>query len=497
MPAAYRRPLLLLAVLLPLLAVAALLLPRAVARDDAGASPVLGNLSARLDPSDPRRGEPIRVLFYGQSITRQDWWRGAAAHLQRRFPQQAFEFRNLAIGGHDAQRLVRLVASDVLPYQPDLVVFHVYGDPAALAEAIRQIRSGTVADVLIANDHLVHDDEVAEERRRWALVNSGVLRRVGTATGWLSAGSTWQAWRNHVFLPDLAARYGLGLLDVRDGWARTVAGGGGRAADYLADAIHLNDRGIRLMERLVVDQLDQLLDRHLVPAPMGSALRAPRVRAVPADCGAPAAVRGYRTDLVVAGLPPPDGPAVRLDGERIETLAALHWVDRATPLPGTDFPALLRVRLDGPRVVPGRYTVELLQRLPGGAYLLRVSAPGAGAPMPGRTDEPLVLPRQGVRIDPADWNIAYAEQVYGIADFSGHAVGFGVHGPAGGPRALRPVDAASGRAAVTVFRATANASRSVCLPGWPQPGAQLVEYRAPLSCRLGGWLGCRLERNGA
>ena len=43
---------------------------------------------ALLATSTPQHHNTVRILFYGQSITEQDWWHEVAADLKRRFPER-------------------------------------------------------------------------------------------------------------------------------------------------------------------------------------------------------------------------------------------------------------------------------------------------------------------------------------------------------------------------------------------------------------------------
>ncbi|MFO0928320.1 MAG: hypothetical protein U0736_14990 [Gemmataceae bacterium] len=53
--------------------------------------------------STPQSRNTVRVLFYGQSITEQDWTRRVAADLRRRFPHAHLVIENRAIGGFAAR----------------------------------------------------------------------------------------------------------------------------------------------------------------------------------------------------------------------------------------------------------------------------------------------------------------------------------------------------------------------------------------------------------
>ncbi|MEQ8961360.1 MAG: hypothetical protein RLP02_26125, partial [Coleofasciculus sp. C2-GNP5-27] len=106
-----------------------------------------------LSQSNPLKRHTVRVLFYGQSITRGNWWKEVAADLKRRFHDAEIVTKNLAIGGFAAQRLVLNVERDILSFYPDLVIFHVYGNHYKYEEIIQAMRVLTTADIAIQTDH--------------------------------------------------------------------------------------------------------------------------------------------------------------------------------------------------------------------------------------------------------------------------------------------------------------------------------------------------------
>jgi hypothetical protein len=109
--------------------------------------------------STPQERHTVRVLFYGQSITEQAWWKMVADDLRRRFPDAHLVIENRAIGGHAAQLLVKTAEADLYPFQPDLLIFHVYGSHIEYENIIRRVRERTTADILMTTDHITKDDQ--------------------------------------------------------------------------------------------------------------------------------------------------------------------------------------------------------------------------------------------------------------------------------------------------------------------------------------------------
>jgi hypothetical protein len=103
--------------------------------------------------STPTDRKVLKVLFYGQSITRSGWHKSVVEHWRQKYPYTDFEVQNRALGGFASQALVRATEQDIQAFYPDLIIFHVYGDHRAYERIIRLIRSLTAADVIVQTDH--------------------------------------------------------------------------------------------------------------------------------------------------------------------------------------------------------------------------------------------------------------------------------------------------------------------------------------------------------
>lgn len=133
--------------------------------DEIAAAPAAANPSVRHIQRTMRSlagernpGEPVRILFYGQSITAQPWWREVVDDLRRRYPAAKIEAHNRAIGGFISPALRRTAAHDLYPHYPDLLVFHVYGDLENHEAIINEVRETTTAEILLHTDHVAKDD---------------------------------------------------------------------------------------------------------------------------------------------------------------------------------------------------------------------------------------------------------------------------------------------------------------------------------------------------
>ena len=142
-----------------------------------------------LRTSAPKHRNKVRILFYGQSITEQDWSKQVADDLRKRFPNADLKIENRAIGGFASQLLIRPAEHDLYPYYPDLLIFHVYGANREYEEIIRNTRSRTTAEVLMLRDHVTKwPPAVIDEKK--------------------DKGMWWDDLMNNHLLPQIAKKYG-------------------------------------------------------------------------------------------------------------------------------------------------------------------------------------------------------------------------------------------------------------------------------------------------
>ena len=201
-------------------------------------SPALGHVLSLMTASTPERRRTVKVLFYGQSISEQNWWMTVADKLRQNFPHAHLVIENRAIGGFSTQLLVRTAEDDVYPFYPDLVILHAYGSHLDYEALVRNIRTRTTADVLLQNDHLSEHDSMDEPTDPATLTPND-----------------WTPWMNSVFLPSLAEEYGLQLADQRGAWKRYLAEHRLAPTALLRDESHLNEQGCQLMADIVASYL--------------------------------------------------------------------------------------------------------------------------------------------------------------------------------------------------------------------------------------------------
>jgi hypothetical protein len=175
-----------------------------------------------LASSTPERPNEVRVLVYGQSISKQAWWLEVKGYLRERYPHADLVMENRAIGGFHSPRLVRCAAHDVRLFYPDLIIFHDYGPRDVYETIVRAMRRETTAEIMIQTDHVGATQDDA-----------------------------WHNEHSYEWLPALCDELGLELVAVRKNWKRYLAEQDLEPAALLRDNVHLNDDGNALMAAII------------------------------------------------------------------------------------------------------------------------------------------------------------------------------------------------------------------------------------------------------
>jgi len=176
-----------------------------------------------LEMSQQLHDFPVKVLVYGQSIMAQRAADQSVQQLKERYPYAKLIVENRAIGGCTAPSLVHAAETDLYPFYPDLLIFHVYGGEVRgeFERIISNVRRYTTADIMLLTHHIDSRDE------------QGV---------WDAA----SAWRRGI-----AQKYNCELVDVRLVWKSYLEAHGLQASDLLKDHIHLNEHGIALHRAII------------------------------------------------------------------------------------------------------------------------------------------------------------------------------------------------------------------------------------------------------
>jgi hypothetical protein len=154
-----------------------------------------------LQSSTPQRRHRVRILYYGQSITRDgfnapnEWFRSVTNWLQAKYPYADIETQMLAVGGFDAKAMQGPSRMDLPAFYPDLILWQNYGKYPDMDQTLTWWRTHTSAEIGIHNWHCG-----GSERK----VNSDKnVERMA-----------------YIYIPDLANRFGAELIDLRTPWRK-------------------------------------------------------------------------------------------------------------------------------------------------------------------------------------------------------------------------------------------------------------------------------------
>lgn len=366
-----------------------------------------------LATSTPEKRNTVRILFYGQSITEQDWWKSVAADLKARFPHANLIIENRALGGFASQMLVNTAETDVYPFQPDLLIFYVYGSHIEYENIIRRTRERTCADIVIQTDHATKDEDLTEETDPAKLFPSGKI---------------WNSFMNYKFLPEISQKYGTGLIDQRNLWKAYLKQRDLPAQKLLRDGVHLNELGNYVMAELVKPYLVKRDDAKIDP------MNCERVTTIPwPSLGQVTAAfakfgemkggsvvvnfEGNRVDAVFSDSA--SGKAsVLIDDVKPSAHPELYGVTRASAKPGGKWPPVTNISWDKQPVIE-EWTMWV-KKDPANEkqFTFAVKGSETGEDGEGASDALFVSKSGRIRIAPESWNVPYALGLAGVKPVS-------------------------------------------------------------------------------
>jgi hypothetical protein len=360
-----------------------------------------------LATSTPKHRNRVRILFYGQSLTKQEWSRDIAAGLRREFPYADLETANRAIGGYSSQYLIQTTPHDVFAFYPDLIVFHDFGAMDLYEQIIREIRAHTTAEILIQTDRPAwnHVDGIPDDPEK--AKSEDAHQRLSAEV-----------------LPAIARKYHCELAGLRGPWLAWLAANHRNAADVLMDGAHFTLEGDSLVT--------ELTRRHLRYDP-----------AAPKDEWNDL-VRNYETgrDILwengrlrlefdgnrVEALAGRDGAYhaseadVLIDGRHPSEIPDLYFITRPSDTFAVDWPAVNRVRAEKPLVLED-WTLRVLEASPDESSLrFEVIGSQTGQDGTGVSSERFVSRSGRVVIEPGDWGVKRAFDLRHIATPPGFEV---------------------------------------------------------------------------
>lgn len=185
------------------------------------AMPIQRTLNA-LEKSTAANPARVRMLFYGQSIVEQGWHTNIVRQLKERYPTAILEVENRAIGGFTSPDLIRTAESDLYPFYPDILFFHVYGPTDKYEAIIRKVRETTTAEIVLWTSHLEKKEAESHESIEGLLDEPDARSKA---------------------IKDIAARYGCLFVDLRKKWCRMMLDTGNTCDVLLRDVIHMRPDG--------------------------------------------------------------------------------------------------------------------------------------------------------------------------------------------------------------------------------------------------------------
>jgi hypothetical protein len=355
-----------------------------------------------LATSTPGQRNTVRVLFYGQSITEQKWSQFVAENLKKRFPNANLIIENRALGGFASQLLVKTAESDLYPFQPDLLIFHVYGAHDKYEDIIRRTRERTSAEILMQTDHLTKPEEFDEETDPAKLP---------------PAGKHWNAFMNHNWLPKVAKKYQAELCDQRALWKQYLKDNKLQPKDLLKDGVHLNAHGEWLMAECVKAYLryDPKLDRS--PAENWVSTYELGKNFQPRNGALGILVGEDRIDLIGSGKPGKI-TSLTVKGKSPVELAPQYIYTRAsTKVPGKwagKWPVVAPILSEAPPL-DEEWTMQVKKAGDDDkTFTFELTGSKTGPDGSGRSDVRFMSNSKRVVIEPDAWNVVFALSMAGL-----------------------------------------------------------------------------------
>ena len=290
--------------------------------------------------STPADHKVLKVLFYGQSITRSGWDKAVIEHWRQKYPNTIFVVQNRALGGFASPALLRTTEQDIAAFYPDLIIFHVYGDHRAYEKIIRLFRSQTAADIIVQTDHgeELPDPPCAEGLRM-------SLRQQPGCSGllWLKQ-RNWYDEMSYHKIPSFAKKYGLAVEPQRAWWRDYLLQTHIDPKALLVDDIHPNEKGKELIATFFNQYFDNLVgkwngqkEKNVVSIPTKSVEDPNGQQTLQFE--------GSRIELISSkrlGV----WPTVMIDGISPKDVDGCYLVSRASSVQTVpDWPALRRIQL--------------------------------------------------------------------------------------------------------------------------------------------------------
>ena len=183
----------------------------------------------KLEESTKENPSYVRILFYGQSIVAQGWRDDLMKYLKEKYPTVVFDVKSRAIGGFEAGNLIRTAESDLYPFYPDLLFFHVYGELDKYEQIVKNTRERTSAEIVLWTSHLNASqkaEKMLEQRDKRSLA-----------------------------IMEIAKRNSCMVIDLNKKWSEMLLANKWKSSELLRDGIHLNEKGVKYYAGFIAEEL--------------------------------------------------------------------------------------------------------------------------------------------------------------------------------------------------------------------------------------------------
>jgi hypothetical protein len=295
-----------------------------------------------LATSTPEHRNRVKILFYGQSIIAQNWWKRIVTELKEKYPNADIDAENPAIGGFMSNTLKDTMFGDCYHADADLICFHDYGvKPEEMEEMFTNMRKLTSAEVVAFNHHFA------------------------AVKAW-ERGQT----KDSDQIVALANKLGFELVDIRKNWRLYLDKTNTPAPAILRDVVHLAPQGEALWTQIALP--------HFVLLPNAKPQWRKWIKVYTSD-GKPFAAddqreypdhgqllvkplklefEGRRVDVLADNVPGKLGTAkILIDGKAPSTFPELYYATRSTP-PSNFFKPMLRRAQVGQNPVAEKWTLK-------------------------------------------------------------------------------------------------------------------------------------------
>jgi lysophospholipase L1-like esterase len=359
-----------------------------------------------LEKSNPSRRQTIRILYFGQSFADPTWFTNLINSLKRSYPHANILAENRALDGHYAEQLVRYAESEVYPQRPDLVIYSSIGHSDYIRKQVEQLRLRTSADILLLTDPLRIADKIDEPTDPKVIVPN--------PRGFRPTPENYFPWLNNVWLPSVAEEFETALADIRSGWKTHLRENHLEPVKLLTDNLRFTGHGHHLFAELLKPWLQPGLWN--TPYDVWDNSRVSTYE-IPRDTSwsgnrLKLEFTGNRIELVLQGEVTTE-LQIQIDGQLPSEIQELRIPGRVSNVPGTPWPALLRVGRGAP-LLDEEWTAIINDVVTNdaGALEFKFSVTGSktGPDGEGTSKFNFLSKSHRVEIETADWDLQFMRE---------------------------------------------------------------------------------------